>query len=231
LGNSGVVTVGYIDPQGSPIVVPDLMGASNEQACATLKSVQLDCVPSAVPHQTATGVHAQNPGPPARVPAGTPISYSYQPIAPVPLNRYKADRVESRFLSLGAGPQGDGQWNVQPQMARVYPPEAAGQFGLIAIYPAKCGGCDVQTLYFYSRNGGVPTKPDNAKWTAPGQAAFSCFDVGAAPTGTVPLRRVFADFAVGRRWAFAPAPSGELEQHKSKGYQMDRELCYVWPRG
>jgi hypothetical protein len=233
LGTSGVVKVGYVDPnRGSPIVVPNLVGASNEQACATLQSIQLACAGAPAPHATATGVHTQNPGPPAQVPAGTPVSYAYQPIAAVALNRYKADRVESRFLSLGAGPQGDGQWNVQPQMARVYPPEAVGQVpGLIPIYPAKCGGCDVQTLYFYSRNGGVPNKPDNAKWTAIGQPAFGCFEIGSAPAGTVPLRRVFADFAQGRRWAFAPVPSGEFDHHKEKGYQADRDLCFVWPRG
>jgi hypothetical protein len=233
LGTNGVVTVGYTDPkQGSPIVVPNLVGAaSSEQACQTLQSVQLGCAGAPAPHPTATGVHAQNPAPPAQVPSGTPVSYAYQPIAVVPLNRYKADRVESRFLSLGADPQGDGQWNLQPQMARVYPPEAAGQIpGLIPIHGAKCGGCDVQTLYFYSRNGGIPNKPDNAKWTDLNQPAFSCFDIGSAPAGTIPLRRMFNDFQAGRRWAFAPVPSGEFDHHKQNGYQADRDLCFVWPR-
>jgi hypothetical protein len=56
---------------------------------------------------------------------------------------------------------------------------------------------------------------------------WCCFDTGSAPPKTVPLRRMYKDYPQGRRWAFAPVPSGEFDTHKANGYKTDKDLCFV----
>jgi hypothetical protein len=191
----------------------------------------LACVEAVAPHPSATGVHGQNPGAGVRVSSGTSVGYLYQPVAPQPVNRYKADRVNSRYLSLGGGPTKDGVWNQQPPTAAAYPPGAIGQVpGLVAVYQAGCGNCDVQTIYYYANaDGRTPAQPSGT-WTGLSGAEFACFHRTSAPQGTVPLMRMFRGEAQKRRWEFAPTSSPEYGVHHANGFADDKDLCYVWPR-
>jgi hypothetical protein len=231
--SGSLVTIWHPDPsQGSPIDVPNLRGLSPEEACQRLRMVTLDCgAGSVVPHQSAAGVHGQNPGAGVRVSSGTPVNYAHQPVPPQPLNRFKAERVNSRYLSLGGGPVGDGPWNhQQPPTSAVYPPGAIGQIpGLVAVYQAGCAGCDVQTIYYYGKTDGrTPTQPSGT-WASLSGAEFACFRQASAPAGTVPLMRMFRGDGQHRRWQFAPTSSQEYPAHLSNGFKDDKALCYVWP--
>ncbi|HEU5160080.1 MAG TPA: PASTA domain-containing protein [Streptosporangiaceae bacterium] len=228
----GVVTIWRPEPsQGSPIEVPNLIGLTADQACQTLQAITLGCAGTAVPHPTATGVHSQNPGAGVRVSSGTTVGYLYQDFAPQPLNRFRADRVKSRYLSLSGGPVGDGVWHQQPPSAGVYAPGAIGPVpGLVAVYQAGCGNCDVQTVYYYANaDGRTPAQP-NGLWVSLSGAEFACFHQSSAPPGTVPLMRMSKGVAEQKRWEFAPKPSQEYGDYVGNGFAVDKDLCYVWPR-
>jgi hypothetical protein len=218
-------------PSGPKLIaVPDLGGLSSDEACQKLKSISLGCAGNSVPDGTHTGVYNQSPGPQTQVSSGTVVSYLYQPIAPVPLNRYKAEKVHSRFLSRGGGPTGDGVWNQQPPTAAVYPPEAIGQVpGLVAVYQSGCGNCDVQRLYYYANADGRNPAQPTGNWASKDGAEFACFFRSSAPQGTVPLMRMWKGSGQQRRWEFATS-SSEQAAHQANGYADDKDLCYVWPR-
>ena len=230
----GVVTVRHLDPSGgSSVAVPNLVGQSNEDACRMLQSLSLRCAGTMAPHPSAAGVHSQDPAVGTRVPSGTPVNYAYQPVAPVPLNRYKADGTKSRYLSLGGGPVGDGPWETQPPTAAVYPPEAVGQMpglGLVEVYESRCGNCAGQGLYYYANADDRSPAQPSGNWNGTGGAKFACFFRTSAPSGTAPLMRMFKGDGAQRRWEFAPTSSAEYSTHLSNGFAVDKDLCYVWPR-
>jgi hypothetical protein len=232
VASGGAVTIWYPDPgQGSPVEVPPLSGLSADEACRRLQSLTLGCAGTAVPDPGGAGVHGQNPAPGAQVSSGTSVSYQYQPVPPQPLNRYKAEKVNSRYLSLAGGPAGDGPWTAQPPTSSVYPPGAIGQVpGLVAVYQAGCGNCDVQTIYYYANaDGRTPAQPSGA-WGSLSGAEFACFHRTSAPPGTVPLMRMFRGDGQHRRWEFAPNPGPEHSAHVANGFADEKDLCYVWPR-
>jgi beta-lactam-binding protein with PASTA domain len=235
LSTGDPVTVGYVDPRrGSRIVVPNLVGMTPEAACQNLSSMLLACNPVPVPHATANGVHGQDPPVNAQVVAGTSVRYNFQRAAPAPMNRYKARQAESRYLSLGGPPGGDGAWADVGSSAKAYPTTAMGQVpGLVGLHQASCGNCDTQKLYYHSRGNGTPANPPG-NWVAAAAPDLACFDPAAAPPQTVPLVRMFKDFDTTtnnkRRWAIAPKPSGEYTEHRSEGYQEQDTVCNVWLR-
>jgi hypothetical protein len=227
--NAGVVTIWYPDPsQGSPIQVPDLTTLSSDQACQRLQSITLGCAGTLAPDPGPVGVHHQNPVAGTQVSSGTSVNYLYQTVPPGALSQFRAENVKSRYLSLGDSPAGDGVWSPQGPTAAVYGPEAIGQMGLVPIYQAGCGNCDVQRVYFYGNVAGGPAQPPG-NWGTSGPK-FACFDPNApAPQGSVPFMRLYRGDGPQRRWEFAPNPSSAYATYQGNGWIDDKVLCYVWP--
>ncbi|SCL37075.1 PASTA domain, binds beta-lactams [Micromonospora pallida] len=209
-----------LDHYGHP-AVPALVGMNPDQACATLQAAQLACNrnDNAVTLQV-NQVLAQDPAPGAALPAGSPVTITYESTAPAPLHRFKAPAPNrANFLSPGGG--GPGGWSQQSTIGRVYPPDAAVP-GLQNIYQSRCvSGCGEVGGYYYSGN---PQVQQN--WVMEG-AAFACFT--DSPPGTVPLHALMhgADAV----WVFAEPGSAEYQYFKDNGFgRFEFRICNVWPR-
>ncbi|WP_285789658.1 PASTA domain-containing protein [Micromonospora sp. NBRC 101691] len=214
---SNVVLDHYAHP-----AVPNLVGMSPDQACATLQSVQLACNrnDNAVT-LTVNQVQAQDPAAGAALPANSAVTITYESTGAVPLHRFKAPAPKrANFLSPGGG--GPGGWSQQSTIGQVYPPGATVP-GLKTIYQSRCvSGCGEAGGYYYSDN-----PQAQQSWVMEGQA-FACF--ADAPPGTVPLHALFhgADAV----WVWAQPGSTEYDYFKQHGFthHFEFRICNVWPR-
>lgn len=220
-----VVTVGYLE-QPDAVTVPSVLNMDPTQACQTLQAAFLQCAPVA-DWQTRdlNIVQHQDIAPGTSVATGTAVPFYYETIGPVPLNRFKSDGQEARYLTIGGAPP--GAWDPQPPIGGVYAAGEAGVPGLTVVYQFHCQPDCLEGRsfgYYYSQGTGPPT--DNWKLDGP---AFSCFP-NPVP-GTVPLQALFSD--VRRAWAFAPQPSGEYDFHTNPNngaYTYKFTICHIWPR-
>jgi beta-lactam-binding protein with PASTA domain len=217
----GTVTLDHYSHPG----VPNLVGMSPDQACATLAQLGLGCNrnDSAQILSPIGVVVAQDPPPGTLLPVGTAVTITYQSRPAVPMNRFKAPGANrSNFLSPGGG--GPGGWSQQSTIGQIYPVAAVGGVpGLTVIYQSHCErGCGEVGGYYYTSNPATPPK-----WVMDGPA-FACF-VDQVP-GTVPIRALFNPTAAA--WAWAQPGTGEYDTFVNGGFgsQYDFTLCHVWPR-
>jgi hypothetical protein len=207
-------------------VVPALVGMEPDQACAALHDAGLTCDPHDGEATREVGVvHTQNHPPGTVLSVGTPVRYTYESTAPLPLRRFQAPAPRTANFVSPTEPAPPG-WAAQPSPGWVYRAGEEGVPGLVPIYQFHCtGNCGEAPVYRLSTEAS-----ENRNWALDGEA-FRCFDPDAPPPpGARPLNTLRHHITFTRAWAVPGTAEYDRIIHSDGSGKFDDHgtLCYIW---
>ncbi len=214
-------------PEGHPtadVAVPTLIGMRPDRACPTLQAAGLACDPhDGEATRDVNVVHAQNPPAGTMLPAGTPVKYTYESTAPLPLRWFQAPAPYTANLISPTAPP-PPRWVTKPVLGSVYSAGERGVPGLVPVYQFHCiGNCGETTAYRLATESG-----GDSRWALDGEA-FRCFDPAHLPAGTRPLHMLRDRDAYVRAWAVPGTREyNNILQSEPGKFEDYGTLCFIW---